>query len=169
MTEKQCTKCKEVKSVSKFAFIHGKKTFLRFNQCNICRNNYLKSEVIKIHGKEEWEKFCFEKFKGNVRSLIIGSFKRGKKKYKKKLRSEEILGCSIEFFQKYIESKFTKGMTLENYGEWHLDHIIPLATAKNEEDVIRLNHYRNFQPLWAFDNFSKGGRINEPIQISLRV
>jgi hypothetical protein len=50
-------------------------------------------------------------------------------------------------------------MTLENYGEWHLDHIIPLATATTREDVVRLNHYTNFQPLWAKDNLSKGAKI----------
>ena len=47
-------------------------------------------------------------------------------------------------------------MTFENYGSWHLDHIKPLALAESEEDVILLNHYTNFQPLWAIDNFKKG-------------
>jgi len=52
-------------------------------------------------------------------------------------------------------------MTLDNQGKWHLDHIIPLATTKTEKDVIRLNHYTNFQPLWAKDNLSKGYKIIE--------
>lgn len=38
-------------------------------------------------------------------------------------------------------------MSFENYGKWHLDHIIPLSTAKTEKEVIILNHYTNFQPL----------------------
>ena len=50
-------------------------------------------------------------------------------------------------------------MTLENHGEWHLDHIIPLAIAKTEEEIIKLNHYTNFQPLWAIDNLKKGAKI----------
>ena len=71
-----------------------------------------------------------------------------------------ILGCTIDEFKSYIESKFKKGMTFENYGEWHLDHIIPLATAKTTEDVIKLCHYTNFQPLWAEDNLKKGAKIS---------
>tara|TARA_R110000868_G_scaffold329315_1_gene590182 strand:+ start:171 stop:800 length:630 start_codon:yes stop_codon:yes gene_type:complete len=79
----------------------------------------------------------------------------------KNRRSEETLGCSIEFFKEYIESKFTDGMTWDNnsfYG-WHLDHIIPLDSAKVEEDVIRLSHYTNFQPLWALDNLKKSNKL----------
>ena len=50
-------------------------------------------------------------------------------------------------------------MTLENHGEWHIDHIMPLASAKTKEDVIRLNNYINLQPLWAEDNLRKGTKI----------
>lgn len=50
-------------------------------------------------------------------------------------------------------------MTFENHGEWHLDHIIPLASAINEEDIIKLNHYTNFQPLWSKENLKKGSKI----------
>jgi len=99
------------------------------------------------------------KFKISVRGVIRNSFKRRKGVYNKKLRTEEILGCSISDFNNYIESKFTEGMSFSNHGEWHLDHIIPMATAKTEEEVIKLNHYTNFQPLWAVDNLKKGKRI----------
>lgn len=70
--------------------------------------------------------------------------------------TEHILGCSFEEFKEHIEKQFTEGMNWDNHGEWHLDHIIPLASAITEEEVIKLNHYTNFQPLWAFDNLSKG-------------
>ncbi len=95
-----------------------------------------------------------------TRSLLSQSFKRAcKGSYYKKKHTQEILQCSLEFFIQYIQDQFTEGMTLENYGEWHLDHIIPIASAKTEEDIIRLNHYTNFQPLWAKDNLSKGSKI----------
>ena len=97
------------------------------------------------------------KFKQNTRMLIITSFKR--RKHKKTSKTADILGCSLEFFQTYISNQFTKGMTLENHGKWHLDHIVPMATAKTQEDVIRLNHYTNFQPLWAVENLKKSTKI----------
>lgn len=99
------------------------------------------------------------RFKNNIRRLILHSFKRGKKNFKKIDKTEVILGCKIEEFIDYISKKFTEEMTFENHGEWHIDHIIPLATAKTEEDVILLNHYTNLQPLWAKDNLSKGSKI----------
>jgi hypothetical protein len=99
------------------------------------------------------------KFRINIRSLIKGSFKRGTNQFTKKAKTETILCCTIEEFINYIQSKFTKGMTLENHGEWHLDHIIPLATATTEEEIIKLNHYTNFQPLWAEENLSKSDKI----------
>jgi hypothetical protein len=96
------------------------------------------------------------RFKSNVRGLIYSSFKRKvNNDWKKNSKTEDILKCKLDFFKNYIESKFTKDMTFENYGKWHLDHIKPLALAKSEEDVILLNHYTNFQPLWAKDNLKK--------------
>lgn len=73
----------------------------------------------------------------------------------KNFKTKEILGCTYEEFKIYIESQFESWMTWENYGKyngelnhgWDLDHIVPLATAKTEEDVIKLNQYKNFQPL----------------------
>ena len=50
-------------------------------------------------------------------------------------------------------------MSWDNYGEWHIDHIIPLASATTEEGVLKLYHYSNLQPLWAKDNLSKGSKI----------
>lgn len=102
----------------------------------------------------------FYKFKNNTRTLIYGSFKRGTNKYTKKTKTETILGCTIQEFRDYIQKKFKKGMCFENHGKWHLDHIVPLASAKTEEEIIKLNHYSNFQPLWAEENIRKGNRLD---------
>lgn len=68
------------------------------------------------------------------------------------------LGCSIEELKQHLESKFQSGMTWENYGKngWHIDHIKPLASATSEEEMLKLCHYMNLQPLWAQENLSKG-------------
>lgn len=95
----------------------------------------------------------FYKFISNMRVLIKNSIKyRG---YKKNTKTTNILGCSLEDFKKYIESKFETWMNWGNYGlyngefncGWDIDHIIPVSSAKTEEEVIELNHYTNLQPL----------------------
>lgn len=96
------------------------------------------------------------RFKQSVRNNVFNAIR--KNGYKKSKKTEEILGCTLDYFRQHIESQFLEGMSFENHGEWHIDHIIPLATAKTEEDVLRLNHYSNLRPLWALDNLRKGSK-----------
>lgn len=73
----------------------------------------------------------------------------------------KLLGCSIEEFLTYLERKFEKSMTFRNYGDWHVDHIIPCALfdlTKPEEQKACF-HFENLQPMWAKDNLSKGAKI----------
>lgn len=81
------------------------------------------------------------------------------KGFTKKSRIRKILGCDDITLKGHIEDLFPEGMTWENRGEWHLDHKTPLAAAKTEEELLALCHYTNLQPLWAADNFAKGGRV----------
>jgi hypothetical protein len=94
-----------------------------------------------------------------IRSNINTAFiKNG---HSKNIRTEKILGCSFDEFKTYIESKFTKGMCWENHGEWHLDHCIPLSTAKTIKRLLELNYFTNFQPLWATSKIAeKYGEVN---------
>lgn len=92
-----------------------------------------------------------------LRTHIRKAIKRGN--CIKNKHTEEILGCSIEQFKTYIASLFQEGMSWDNYGEWHLDHIKPISLAKTEEEAYQLCHYTNYQPLWAKDNLSKGNRF----------
>jgi hypothetical protein len=97
------------------------------------------------------------KLKCNTRNLIGISIKR--QGYSKKSKTFNILGCSFDEFKAHLEKQFTEGMNWENQGQWHMDHIYPVSLAKNEEELIKLNHYTNFQPLWAIDNLKKGNKI----------
>jgi hypothetical protein len=86
-----------------------------------------------------------------------------KKGVTKKSKTFEIIGCSPEFLKEYLEKQFKGGMCWDNRNEWHIDHIIPLSSAKTEEDIYRLSYYTNLQPLWTEDNIRKGNKILEKI------
>jgi hypothetical protein len=79
----------------------------------------------------------------------------------KNKKYNEILGCSSVFLKEYLGEQFTEGMTWDNHGQygWHIDHIIPLSSAKTEEEVYKLCHYTNLQPLWAEDNLKKSNKM----------
>lgn len=97
------------------------------------------------------------RIKNNLRKRI-GSFLKGAKKSKS---TQILLGCSYQDFIVYIEQKFIDGMSWENYGlyGWHIDHVIPLSSAQDQEELEKLCHYTNLQPLWAKDNLVKGDKI----------
>ena len=125
---------------------------------------YAKKNKIKIRlyqRKKNLEKYHTDinyKMKSTIRRAIINALK-GKDKSKKTL---EFLGCSIEYFWKHLELKFTPGMTRENHGRfgWHVDHIIPCAAFDLRCPVQQLTcfHYSNLQPLWWRDNLKKGDK-----------
>ena len=81
--------------------------------------------------------------------------------------TETLLGCSFEQAKSHLESKFQLGMTWENYGQWHIDHIIPCSffDLTNDKQQKMCFNYRNLQPLWAKDNISKCNRTS-PTEIS---
>jgi len=86
------------------------------------------------------------------------------KENSKSAKTMELLGCSIEFFLNYYESKFINGMswTKVGNGEIHCDHIIPCASfdLSKPEEQHKCFHYTNLQPLWARDNLIKSDTIN---------
>ena len=116
------------------------------------RNAYLKA-----YNKAKRKTDLIFKLKGNLRARTSLAFKS--KGYKKESKTAKTLGASYRIVKKHLERQFTDGMNWENYGEWHVDHIIPLASANTKDELINLCHFRNLQPLWAADNFSKGCRI----------
>ena len=69
----------------------------------------------------------------------------------------KLLGCSLKTFRKHLENKFTKGMSLDNYGKWHIDHIRPCASfdLSKASEQRKCFNYKNLQPLWAKDNLIK--------------
>ena len=171
--KKICNKCKIEKEFIDFFKCSITKNGLR-GTCKSCMKKYNEnnSERLKEYFKtysennkvnrniRQRERKLTEplfKLRCNIGNLILISIKR--QGYSKKSKTYEYLGCSFEEFKEYLEKKFTKDMTWENAGKWHLDHIYPVSLAKTEEELIKLNHYTNFQPLWAIDNIIKGNKI----------
>jgi hypothetical protein len=129
-----------------------------------CRNKLLNSEY-----REKRNEYLRQYYKGindPVKKLkrhlhaVMGQIFKNKG-IKKDTKTEKILGCSFSFFKSYIETRFQEGMSWQNRSSWHLDHIIPLATAKTKKELIKLNYYTNFRPLWAKDNLLKSDNLLE--------
>jgi hypothetical protein len=179
---KVCKKCKEEKELSLFSKDKRKKDGHRY-QCKKCINEYyennkeywkeyrennkeyyennkqkkIKRQVEYVKQRKKTDNFF--KLKLSIRYLIYISIR--KKGFTKRSQTYKILGCTYEEFKKHLENQFTDGMSWENQGKWHLDHIYPISLAKDEEELYKLNHYTNFQPLWAEDNLKKGNKVIE--------
>lgn len=144
---------------SKTYYENNKKEVLSRMQDYYCTN---KEKIVKRTTKYQTNRRkidTFYKAKTDIRALIRDSFRRTK--HKKNSKTVDILGCTIEQLKQHLEAKFQPGMTWDNHSQngWHIDHIIPISTAKTPEDIIRLNHYTNLQPLWAADNLKKSNKI----------
>jgi len=111
-----------------------------------------KYDVIRKRKKERECSLTY--FKQLMRQSVRKAFKR--RGYGKKTKTYIILGEEWEVVKLYFESLFSNGMSWDNYGLWEIDHIIPLSTSNTEDEVIKLCHYKNLQPLWKKDNLKKG-------------
>jgi len=177
---KICTKCSEKKYITEF---HKRKAgkLKIVSRCKQCYSSYYKkyyqnnrrkkiNQVKNSYDKDK--KLSYDRkrhhmlkhnpdytlpknIRGRVRKVIKGLIKSGS--------AVKDLGCSIEFLKQYLESQFQPNMTWKNYGYcgWHIDHIKPLASfdLTNRQQFLEACHYSNLQPLWAYDNLSKGSKI----------
>jgi len=118
-------------------------------------------EYHKVYKQEKRKNNYLFKIQESLRSSIRTSLKD--KGYTKKSRTFEILGCSYEDFKIHLESQFLDWMNWSNYGNpedgiyelnktWDIDHIIPISSATNEDELLKLNHYTNLQPLCSYYN-----------------
>jgi len=102
--------------------------------------------------------------KAGIHRTISSKSKRGR-------RSFHLLGYTAEELMRHLETRFKDGMSWENYGDWHIDHIIPLSAFNYETpddfDFRRAWSLSNLQPLWAEDNLSKRAKLAAPFQPSL--
>ena len=116
-------------------------------------------EYLRNYEKERYRKDPVFKMAIVLRHRIYTSLRRNKNipAGDKKFSAVKDLGCSIVELKKYLEDKFQKGMTWDNHGEWHVDHIKPLISfdLTDRRQILKAIHYSNLQPLWAIDNQRK--------------
>ena len=186
---KQCSKCKEPKEYTEYIQNARYKDGYT-NICKSCTSLYRKQyNIDKKEARAEYTKRYYAKnarrildrnkrnqkarlatdplYRAveNMRSRIYNVLK-GTSKYAPTL---ELLGCTPEHFRFHIEQQFTDGMTWDNYGEWHLDHIQPCASfdQTDPEQQKQCWHYTNYQPLWAEDNMKKSDDAPDEHQVKL--
>jgi hypothetical protein len=192
--EKKCTKCGEVKSLDEFSNDKSSKDGKQF-RCKSCCKEYRKKnkgkmkeykqynkEKIKEYNKEYYKNnkeklsdiqkiYCKNrkeidplfKLSLNIRSNIGRSLRRNS--YSKKTKTYNILKCEYDFFMEWINGIASNG---HQYGieDLHLDHVVPVSLAETEEEMLLLSHYSNYQLLSADENFSKGNRYVNPVNLA---
>lgn len=124
------------------------------------KKNYYQLNKIKISNtqKSKYKNDPLFRIRILVRNRIIKFLKR--KNISKSSSTFEIIGCNPYELKLHLENLFLSGMTWDNQNLWHIDHIIPLSSAKTEEEIYKLCHFTNLQPLWANDNLQKSNKLN---------
>jgi hypothetical protein len=148
---------KNKKENDKKYYLKNKEILLAKHKEYLLKNKESLNKKVLIYEKERRKKDYLFKLTGNLRNRIYKAFKNNN--YSKNNKTFLLLGEDIVFIKTFIENKFLTNMTWDNYGKWHIDHIIPLSSAKTEEELNKLCHYTNLQPLWALDNFKKGNKL----------
>lgn len=172
--EKKCRICQHVKSSTEFSKHAFYKDGLK-SECKACVREYnekhkdyinkrnleyfhTKGKISqRINRKNRRKTDPLYKLVGIIRSRTRSAFKS--KGFKKNTKTQIMLGCDWNTSKEHLEKQFTEGMSWDNHGEWHVDHIVPLSSAKTAEELSKLAHYTNLQPLWAKDNLSKGSKL----------
>jgi hypothetical protein len=186
-----CVKCWQTKETQEFNnskhHVYG-----LYPTCKECRKPYLKERAsdnaadlrkktrayykknkAKVNKKNSER--ARQRRKGDIEYRILCNLRRrvhaalkGNTKLK---RTKELLGCSVSFARNHIESQFIKGMSWDNYGEWHIDHKIPCKAFDLKDPIQQRQcfHYSNLQPLWAEDNLKKSAKIEKPIQMRIAI
>ena len=156
------------------------KRFFKTDKGKLIKKRFDSSEkgkiLLKTYQKSEKGKLTRKRFLENNPHHVVAHNLRTQLRlqlYKVKSTKEEsfskLLGCDVRFLKKYIEKQFIKKMSWDNYGEWHVDHIVPFAYFMNNYDFTQTKiqkiacHYSNLQPMWAKENISKSDKISKQV------
>jgi hypothetical protein len=184
METKVCKKCGVEKSLCEFNKDKYSKDGLRY-RCRLCtsgeyKNFYYKNQKKEIERQTNYQlknkditkknrnlretkrrnNDLIYKIKISVRNRLK-LFLKSKNFNTSLNKTIDFVGCTPNELKMYLEQQFKDGMSWENFGfyGWHIDHKIPISQAQTIEDVYRLSHYTNLQPLWANENYKKSNKI----------
>lgn len=134
-----------------------------------CRKRYAKSDKGKLAQRRYVKKRYQSNIEFKIRTTLRTRLRHAITKNIKQSSAIKLLGCTVEYFISYIESKLLPNMTWDNYGNpngnhtdcWHIDHIVPCSNfdLTSLEQQKLCFHYTNLQPLWAKDNLSKSDKV----------
>lgn len=150
--------CESIKEYSKNYIKINKEKLLISQRLYRDNNKNLVKSKRNDYEKKRKDSDPVYKLRKSLSSSFLKIIKRNG--YTKKDKTINILGCSFEEFKSYIEDKFESWMNWDNRGKyngqldfgWDMDHIIPISSATTEEELLKLNHYTNFQPLCSHIN-----------------
>ena len=151
---KTCAKCKQNKDLTDFMEDKTIKCGYR-SYCRECQR--IKSKKANIKYKTDLNFRLKHILRARIQKALVSGCKR--------TSSTELLGCSIEEYKQYLESKFTEGMNWDNYGRkegyWNVDHIKPCSSFNltDLEQQKQCFNYTNTQPMWWEENLKKGSRV----------
>lgn len=158
---KKCCHCKSTQPIDSFC----KDKYSRDEHSPMCRKcNTIACRKYNASLDKQTKKARREKyFRNHPQAKIANNIRNRLNKIIKNKPTSFInaLGCTIVHLIKFLEDQFEPGMSWENHGEWHIDHIIPLSSfdLSDMEQYRRACHYTNLQPLWAADNIRKRNKI----------
>lgn len=188
---KKCNSCNEIKAFDLF-YKRGVNQFQ--HKCKSCekeyktanfekqkesKSNHYKKNTEKIKQRSKIYKSIHRKrmreklFKTRPMQKVLHYYRsrlnlalKGKVKCNNTIA---LVGCSLNELKLFLSKKFTTGMSFDNYGKWHIDHIIPCSKFdfNKVEDQKICFHYTNLQPLWAIDNILKSDKNPINYQMSM--
>ena len=134
------------------------KSCIKSERKNYYREN--KKEIIRKQVTYQNKRYSGDlnfKIRCSLRGRISKALKNGKAG-----SAVKDLGCTVAELRSYLEKQFQGGMSWNNYGDWHIDHILPLASfdLSDRRQFLKACHFTNLQPLWKKDNLKKGANIN---------
>ncbi len=107
-----------------------------------------------------------------IANAISCSMRSSLKNGKASKHWEQLIDYNLSELKKHLQKQFIEGMSWDNYGEWEIDHVIPVSaftfTSPKDIDFKRCWALSNLQPLWQKDNRTKHNKIIQPFQFSLQ-